>query len=96
MLRVVVEDLEQFKEIIRNYVDGRKCVFSVRENDGRVKYAFPCIINNVPVLVEYETSGYIKLEDVLEVKGLPMKLFSVDVVKVKRIEKPRDFLPQMK
>ncbi|MHA1722168.1 MAG: hypothetical protein ACTSXW_03725, partial [Candidatus Baldrarchaeia archaeon] len=87
MLRVVVEDLEQFKEIIRNYVDGRKCVFSVRENDGRVKYAFPCIINNVPVLVEYETSGYIKLEDVLEVKGLPMKLFSVDVVKVKRIEK---------
>jgi len=96
VLRVVVEDLEQFKEIIRNYVDGRKCVFSVRENDGRVKYAFPCIINNVPVLVEYETSGYIKLEDVLEVKGLPMKLFSVDVVKVKRIEKPRDFLPQMK
>lgn len=96
MLRIVVEDLEQFKGIIRNYVNGRKCVFSIQENDGRVRYAFPCIINNVPVLVEYETSGYIKLEDVLEVKGLPMKLFSVDVVKVKRIEQMQKYLPQPK
>ncbi len=94
MLKVVVEDLDQFKEIIRNYVNGRKCVFSIKESDGKVRYAFPCIINNVPVLIEYETSEYIKLEDVLEIKGLPMKLFSVDIVKVKRIERTQDFLPQ--
>jgi len=96
MLKVVVEDLDQFKEIIRNYVNGRKCVFSIRGSDGNVKYVFPCIINNVPVLVEYETNGYVKLEDVLEIKGLPMKLFSVDIVKVKRIERAQDFFPQLK
>jgi len=95
MLKVVVEDLDQFKEIIRNYVNGRKCVFSIKENNGKVKYAFPCIINNVPVLIEYETNGYVRLEDVLEVKGLPMKLFSVDIVKVKRIERTQGFLPQL-
>jgi len=93
MLRVTVESLDQFKELIRNYVDGRKCVFSIKEGNGKVRYAFPCIINNVPVLVEYEASTHVKLEDVLEIKGLPMKLFSVDIVKVKQIQRSPNILP---
>jgi len=74
-------------------VDGRKCVFSIKEGNGKVRYAFPCIINNVPVLVEYEASGQVKLEDVLEVKGLPMKLFSVDIVEVKQIRRIQNTSP---
>jgi hypothetical protein len=93
VLRVTVEKLEQFKELIRNYVDGKKCVFSIKEDNGKVRYAFPCIINNVPVLVEYEASTQVKLEDVLDIKGLPMKLFSVDIVKVKQIQRSQNILP---
>lgn len=93
MLRVTVENLKQFKELMRNYVDGRKCVFSIKERSGKVKYAFPCIINNVPVLVEYEASGQVKLEEALEIKGLPMKLFTVDIVEVKQIRRMHNTSP---